>query len=339
MEATKTTTREEWLKERRKGIGGSDVGAVLGLNQWRSPLDVFNDKTGREKKDVSNKEAVHFGTILEDTVAKEFAERTGMKIQRVTQSLSKGENGWMRANIDRAIINPEIAKRVSVNSEEKYQESGLMLSTDVGLECKTANAFTAKNWGASQEAEIVAGEVVSEHEIPITYELQCQWYMSVTGACVWYLAVLIGGQDFRMYEIKRNDALINTIVQRCKDFWFNHVVADVPPAPVTSEDMAKVYPTSNGDMAEADEAAVVAIGELRNIDAQIKELKKSREEHEEVLKRSIAQRDGLTIGGKKAATWKSSVRHTVDTKTLKSEYPDIYEDCLKESTSRTLRIY
>ena len=339
MQAITTNTRKEWLNCRRKGVGGSDVGAILGLNRWRTALDVFNDKTGREFQDVSNQPAVHFGTILEDIVAKEFEQRTGMKVQRIKQTLVIGENGWMRANIDRAIVNPDIARTVRVRSEDAWKEDGRLLTTDMGLECKTASAYTAAQWGASQEDEIVAGAVFSEHEVPVSYELQCQWYMAITGARVWYLAVLIGGQDYRIYEIQRNEILINTIIERCREFWFNNVLADVAPEPVSAADIEKVYPDSNGEMMEALADVVIAIGEIRNIDAQMRSLKLEREQYAEQIKEAIAERDGLLIGGERAATWKSSSRSTVDTKMLKQRYPNVYDECLRETKTRTLRIY
>ena len=144
MAAIKTAEmeRDAWLQERTKGIGGSDVATVLGLNPYKTPLSLWEEKTGKTKGSPAG-EAAYWGTTLEDVVAKEFSKRTGMKIQRVNFLLSTGENGWMRGNIDRAIVNEQIAKTVRVNKPEKAAQTGLMLSTDVGLECKTANAFMA----------------------------------------------------------------------------------------------------------------------------------------------------------------------------------------------------
>lgn len=132
--------RDAWLQERTKGIGGSDVATVLGLNPYKTPLSLWEEKTGKAEGSPAG-EAAYWGTTLEDVVAKEFSKRTGMKIQRVNFLLSTGEGGWMRGNIDRAIVNEQIAKTVRVHKPEKAAETGLMLSTDVGLECKTANAF------------------------------------------------------------------------------------------------------------------------------------------------------------------------------------------------------
>ncbi len=94
--------------------------------------------------------------MLEQLVAKEFERRTGMKVQRVNTTLRKGDDGWMVANIDRAIVNPEISDNVRVIPKEK-RTSDRMLTTDVILECKTANAYSASEWSDTQEHEIRTG--------------------------------------------------------------------------------------------------------------------------------------------------------------------------------------
>ena len=160
-----SSERIEWLRERQKGVGGSDVAAILGLSHYKTPLDVFNDKIN-EPVDHPTSDAAHFGTILEEVIAKEFSERTGMKVQRITSPIShnrvgrRGQIGdaigWARANIDRAIVRPEIAKNVrhasqcSQSTREKLFRRGLILTTDAILECKTASSFVADQWGRAK---------------------------------------------------------------------------------------------------------------------------------------------------------------------------------------------
>ena len=86
--------RAAWLEGRRTGIGGSDVAAVLGLNPWKTPLDVWNDKLGLSE-DKGMSEPAYWGTVLEDTVAREFQQRTGMKVQKVTHQFVDPECDWM----------------------------------------------------------------------------------------------------------------------------------------------------------------------------------------------------------------------------------------------------
>ena len=219
--------RLEWLKTRQTGIGGSDVAAILGLSRYKSALDVYNDKVG-EVSDSEQSQAAYWGTQLEDIVAKEFQKRTGMKVQKINSQLSR--DGWMHANIDRAVVNPEISGNVRVLDEAKQLETGRLLTTDSILECKTASSFIADQWGPSQEAEIVAGKAVVEHKIPIYYETQVQWYMGVTGAKRCYVAALLGGQDFRIYCVERDDDVIDALQQQCREFWFERVLKQVPPS-------------------------------------------------------------------------------------------------------------
>ena len=306
MAAIKTAEmeRDTWLQERSKGIGGSDVATVLGLTPYKTPLSLWEEKTGKTKGSPAG-EAAYWGTTLEDVVAKEFSKRTGMKIQRVNFLLSTGENGWMRGNIDRAIVNEQIAKTVRVNKPEKAAETGLMLSTDVGLECKTANAFMADKWGPSQEAEIVSGNVVTEHQIPLYYETQIQWYMAVTGIKKFYVAVLIGGQDFRMYEVRRDEDVIKAIVEKCHAFWFKKVLADVPPDPINADDIKKLYARDDGEMVEASNDEAADIGELRTIRERIKELQDQEKAVANRVILAIGEKSGLLIGGEKAVTYKA----------------------------------
>ena len=331
-------SREDWLNERRNGIGGSDVAAVLGLNPYRTPLDVYMEKTG-ETKPAEPGQAAYFGTILEDIVAHEFQKRTGMKVQRVNYTLADGEGGWMRGNIDRAVINPQIAKRVVVNTDKRAKETGRILSTNIGLECKTANTFMADLWGPSQEEEIVAGKVVTDHKIPLYYETQIQWYMAVANLDLFYVAVLLGGSDFRIYEVKRDKDVIDALKAACRDFWFGRVKAGIKPDPVNASDVRKLYEREDGTMEEADNDVAADIGELRTIKERMKILKEEEKAVSSRLILAIAEKTGYTIDGAKAVTYKAVTTNRIDAARLKKEHPDIYEEFSKQTTTRTLKLF
>lgn len=335
--STAAMNRDDWLKERTKGIGGSDVATILGLNPYKTPLQLWEEKTGKASGTTAG-EAAYWGTVLEEIVAKEFSQRTGMKVQKVNYMLSTGENGWMRGNLDRAVINPEIAGRVSVLKPEKAKESARLLSTDIGLECKTASVYMSDQWGDSQEAEILNGKVMTDHKIPLYYETQIQWYMAVTGIKTFYVAVLIGGQDFRLYEVKRDQDVIDVIVSKCRDFWENNVLKDVPPAPVNVDDIKKLYSKDNGEMAEATNEQAVDIGELRNLKEQIKALKEQEEAVASRLIMAIGEKTGLTLGGKKAVTYKAMTTTRFSSTDFKKDYPDTYQSYAKTISTRVLRL-
>ena len=270
MKLVSYENRAEWLDGRKKGMGGSDVAAALGLSPWRTPVELWQDKRG-ESEPQPTSDSMHFGTILEDIVAKEFQERTGMKVQRVNYTFADGEDDWMRANIDRAIVNPDISGNVRAVKDPK--EGKPVVTTDAILECKTASAFSAALWGDSQEDEIKAGKIVTDHRIPLYYETQAQWYMRLTGVPVCYVAVLIGGNDFRMYRIDRNEEAITAIVEKCRVFWFDYVKAGVAPEPMDIDDIRHLYRREVGPMVEASAAAAVAIGEYRNLKGQAETIK------------------------------------------------------------------
>ena len=261
--------RAEWLAKRRTGIGGSDVAAVLGLSKYKSPLDVYKDKIG-ETADGDQSQAAYWGTKLEDIVAKEFQERTGLKVQRVNKQLSREE--WMHANIDRAVVNHAISGTVRIQGEAKQAETGRLLTTDAILECKTASSYIADQWGPSQEEEIVSGKIVSDHKIPIYYETQVQWYLGVTGASVCFVAALLGGQDFRIYLVQRDNEVITALQDQCRAFWFENVLKRIPPEPHTAEEVQKLFAKDDGEMVEATNEVAADIGELRNLTEQVKAL-------------------------------------------------------------------
>lgn len=206
-------TKEQWLMERKKGIGGSDIGALMGVNTYSSPFMVFIDKTTDYNKDLSENEAVYWGTTLEEIVAKEFEKRTGKKVRRLNAMLKSTEIPYALADVDRMIV-----------------------GEDAGLECKTTNAFNTSEW--------------KDDEIPASYICQCQWYMYVTGCPKWYIACLIGGQRFVWKEVQRDDEIIKYMVEVATTFWENNVLKGDAPAIDGSDNCTEYikehYPEDNG---------------------------------------------------------------------------------------------
>src|SRR5690606_34747146 len=231
-------SREEWLRERKKGIGGSDASVILGFNPWKSPFELYIEKTSDVIEEIDN-EAIYWGNTLEDIVAEEFTRRTGKKVRRRNQIFKHKEYDWMIANIDRDVVG----------------ERAL-------LECKTTSAFNLDAWEGD--------------EIPPAYMCQLQHYMAVLDYEKAYIAVLIGGQKFVWKEIKRDDEIIELMIEHEKNFWENHVLKGVPPeidgSNSASELLAKMYPEDNGEtvMLESDKAETL-IEAIESIKAEIKE--------------------------------------------------------------------
>ena len=295
----------EWLKERQKGIGGSDVGAIMGVNKWKSAFEIYLDKTEEITEEKESSEAAHFGTILEDIVAKEFTLRTGKKVRKDNRHLVHKNYPFMVANIDRRIVG----------------ENAI-------LECKTANSFCAKEWEAD--------------EIPASYLLQCQHYLSVTGASKAYIAVLIGGQKFIYKEIERDEELIKIIIDAEKDFWLNHVEKKIAPAIDGSfgacRYLSEKYKVGDKSLkvdlrSEFEEK----INEYKNIKLQSKELDERAKAIENSLKNELGNAESGSIS-KFLVLWKSVKSNRVDSKKLKTDYPEIYKAVCKQSVSRRFEI-
>lgn len=336
--------RAAWLEGRRTGIGGSDVAAVLGLNPWKTPLDVWDDKLGLSE-DKGMSEPAYWGTVLEDTVAKEFQLRTGMKVQKVSHQFVDPECDWMIANIDRAIINREIAKKVrpllDVEEIERYANiTGVErpINTDIAFEAKTAHAFTADLWGPSQELEIKQNNIKTEHVIPLYYETQIQWYCGILKLRGMYLAVLIGGSDFRMYWIDARPDVFQVIKEKCSAFWNNHVLTKTPPEPINIEDVLKLYGRSNGKSIEAQGDLAINYGEYARLNGEIKELKKQQDAVKARIAIGMKDNEILTLDGKKVLTYKTQSRKFFDTDSFKEDHLDDFFDYLKESSTRVMRV-
>lgn len=337
MKLVSYKSRADWLEGRKKGMGGSDVASALGLSPWRTPVELWQDKRGESEPQLTS-DSMHFGTLLEDIVAKEFQERTGMKVQRVNYTFADGEDDWMRANIDRAIVNPDISGNVRAVKEP--QEGQPFITTDAILECKTASAFSAPLWGDSQEDEIKTGKIVTEHRIPLYYETQVQWYMRLTGVPVCYVAVLIGGNDFRMYKVDRNEEAITAIVEKCRVFWFDFVKSGVAPEPMDIDDIRHLYKREVGPMIEASAEAAIALGEYRNLKGQADSIKKQMDAVATQIAGFIGENEGLLLDGKKAVTFKAQSRTTFDSKKLKADDPELWIKYVGQTApSRVLRVY
>ncbi|MDA1651006.1 YqaJ viral recombinase family nuclease [Bacillus cereus group sp. TH160LC] len=295
----------QWLQARTQGIGGSDVSAIAGLNKWKSAVQVFLEKTQAIEKEDIQSEAAYFGNVLEEVVAKEFAKRTDLKVQRRNAILQHPEYPWMLANVDRLIVGEK-----------------------VGLECKTASEYFKKEW--------------KDEEVPAAYLLQCQHYMAVTGYEAWWIAVLIGGNKFVHKKIERDEELIQYLIDIEKDFWLNNVEKNEPPmfdgSDASTELLKHLYPESIADsfvsLGKQEELLIEARDQ---VEREIKVLKEQKAEYENKIKAKLGTNE---VGGTEnyKVQWKSYTTVRFDNKRFKAEHPDLYEQYAKESISRKFTV-
>ena len=282
--------RNKWLEIRNKGIGGSDASIICGVNRYKSPYDLWLEKTGqKEPPDLSNNWRVYFGIRNEASVAEWFSEVTGKKIQRMGTVQSKSRP-YMLANVDRVIV-----------------------GENAGLEIKTAGVEQAKKWKGD--------------EIPDSYYLQCLHYMAVTGADRWYIAVLIGGNDPKWKVIERNEGDILALLKAEEYFW--HLVeTKTAPAVDGSQNCAEAlgyrYRNTNGEEIDLPEEADGLIARIQE-DTRIKKaLEAQITENENKLKEMLGENESGRIGAYKV-TWKATAgRETLSLTNLKKKSPNTY---------------
>lgn len=296
--------RLNWLIQRQKGIGGSDIGALLGLSKWKTAFDIFIDKTEQITDEGEESEIIYWGNQFEDVVAKEFTKRTGKKVRKDKTHYRHREHEFMVANIDRRVVG----------------ENAI-------LECKTTSAYNAKEW--------------NEDEIPASYLLQVQHYMAVTGAEKAYIACLIGGQKFVWKEVKKDYELIKIIENACVEFWTNHILTGIAPAldgsTRASEYLKDRYKDSNGETKALESRYLEIIEQYNKSKELLKDVETECKEYENMLKNELAEYESGEIKQYKVL-WKSFNSNRIDSNLLKSKYPDIYKEVLKTTQARKFSI-
>jgi len=277
--------RMEFLTARRLGIGGSDIGAIMGLSKWKSPVDVWLDKTGRTEPDLEMSEPAYFGIELESFVAAEYSKRSGNKVQRVNQIIKHPQHAWMLANIDRAVV--------ADGSRARLDKDGKLTGIKGLLECKTASAYLEREW--------------SDGSAPLAYVAQCQWYMAVTGAEWCDLAVLIGGQKYVCHRIDRDESLIDAVIEAGRQFWFN-VLDGSPPTPRTPEETLALFPTnSRDDLVLASDDIMHALEAYQLLKQKAKGVDDEMAAVKAAIQSFIGPHSGLCdLQGSPLATWKQS---------------------------------
>lgn len=153
-----------------------------------------------------------------------------------------------------------------------------------------------------------------------------------------YLAVLIGGSDFRMYWVDARPDVFQVIKEKCSAFWNNYVLTKTPPEPINIEDVLKLYGRSNGKAIEAQGDLAINYGEYARLNGEIKELKKQQDAVKAKIAIDMKDNEILTLDGKKVLTYKTQTSKRFDSDSFKQEHLNDYYDYLKESSTRVMRV-
>lgn len=294
--------RAEWLKYRKAGIGGSDAGAVCGLNPYKTSMAVYWDKTTDTIENVDS-EAMRQGREFEDYVARRFTEATGKKVRKANAIFYHEKYSFMLADVDRLVV-----------------------GENAGLECKTASPFMADRW--------------KDGQIPLSYQVQCHHYMAVMGMDHWYIAVLIYGREFKFYRIDRDEELIDHLIQIEKNFWENHVCKNILPQPDGTEAADRVI-SAHYSHSEPMVLPLSGFDEKlkrrQDLMEIIQRMESEKKQIEQELKIYLGSAE-LAENEHYQVSWKKVSSKRLDEKRLKEEEPEIYEKFRKETISRRFQI-
>ena len=302
--STENLPYAEWLKYRRHGIGGSDAAVVCGISRYKSPFELWLDKTGQLPEQDAG-EPAYWGTLLEPVVRNEFQKRKGIEVTVPKQLLQSEEHPFMLANLDGICEHPELGTCV--------------------FEAKTASAYKASEW---------------ENAIPDEYMLQIQHYMAVTGYRGAYIAVLIGGNSFKWKFVERDEELISMLIKLESDFWC-HVQNNTPPpidgSEATAKYLAEKFAECKSGVTTLPDSAADIIAQYDTVSAKLDELTEQKRLAENQLKEMLGSNECGTIGNS-IVTWKTVTQERLDTKELKAEQPLLYKQYASKTTYRRFSV-
>lgn len=296
-------SHEDWLADRKKGIGGSDVGAVLGLNKYKSTYTLWAEKSGLLHTEEVDNESMRIGRDLEDYVARRFMEATGHEVVTSDYSFQSKEHPFMLANVDR-----------------------LLTDEPSGLECKTASALTRYDF--------------ENGDIPPSYYCQCMHYMAVTGLNKWYIAILVMGKGFYWFEINRDEEEIKALIEAEEEFW-NKVQTGEEPSidgtDSTAKTLGAVFNYSKPNECLLDYEAENALNMVYSINEKIKELKEQKTLYENIVKREMqnaekAETEELVV------KWTRKETERFSQSEFKKQEPLTYKRFMKKSTSERFTV-
>ncbi|MFP4895778.1 YqaJ viral recombinase family protein [Paraburkholderia sp. EG304] len=215
--------REQWLAQRKKGLGGSDAAAALGESRYKTAFQLYQEKLelipGGMLVSPDAAERMRFGQLIEDVIATAYAERYSVKLRRHNKLAKHPRLPWMIGSYDRTIDGQR-----------------------VGFEAKNVDALTYRNdeWGPE------FGDA-----IPREHYLQCLHYLSVSGYDAWVLAACVGGNSLKIYRIERDEEMIDILEQSEAEFWERVRNEDPPPLDYRHKSaiplLKKLYPGTSGE--------------------------------------------------------------------------------------------
>ena len=303
---TRKMSHQDWLAMRKAGIGGSDCAPAVGLSRWKSPFQLWSEKTNRITPTKVG-EAAYWGSVMEPILRNEFAKRTNLEVHECSFFLRSIENPYMLANLDGYVKNEDGSYSV--------------------LEIKTANAYAAvQDW---------------QNGLPIEYYCQVMHYMAVTGMSSAYVSVLLGGNQFDIQKIDRDEEMIQHIIQMEERFWTEYMLKDVPPEATAkdSEFLSQLYPKAAAEkQIELPVEAKDILTDYERANHDLAVAKECKEEAEAKLKAMMADAEVGVIDSHRIS-WKNVSTTRLDSKKVKALLTEEQlQSCSNTTTTRKFTV-
>lgn len=301
--------QDDWLKQRRAGIGGSEVAAIMGESKWQSPRQVWMNKIGMfDDKPPQQSEAARWGNLLETTVAKEWSQRNNVPYIHIPVILVDDEKPWLMANIDGFTL-----------ADDELTITGI-------LEIKTTSAYNDDIW--------------SMGPLPFHYLCQTNWYCGITRVPQYTIVCLVGGQKLYHYTMPADAALFAKEVEAADNFWLENVQKGIEPK-ATEQDLEAIKEEPTDETLPAlvitDDSVDKLIEAYINLRQQESKIKKVKNDLYAQLMLAMGQNvDAVTTDH--TMHMKQSVRRNCLWDVLKQKYPAAYEECVFTTQSKSLDI-
>ena len=290
-------TTEQFENERKCGIGGSDIAAVMGLSKWKTPLDVYNEKKGIVTPQFTDevRRRMSVGLALEEVIRNEVVKKNPFFTIKKAKYIKHPEYNFIMAHPDGIIVDSD--------TNDNYI-----------FEAKTAGY---DSWG---------------DDVPIEYYLQIQQYMLIANLDKAYLACLtLNNMKMHYYWYDADKEVQQRIIDAAVNFWNNHFLKDIPPE--DKKDVSEIEHVPDNYL-EIDNLTMRELQRLANLKADKKRLETQISMIEDNAKNLIAENEGLKYNNEIVVTYKAIYSNRFDTTRFKKENAELYEEYVKSSLSR-----
>lgn len=267
---------DEQRERRKDGIGASDSPIIMGYSSYKTPYQLYLEKTGKIDSDDEMTEQQYWGNAIEPLLVKRFAEENNVEVS-FPDTIYHPDYPFIFANLD-----------------------GWIESERAVIEAKCVNSFQRKEW-----------DMALNDGIPLNYLIQIAKQCALTNASRGYCAVLIGGMEYKQFIYERDLALEELIIKSDLEFW-ECVQKGIEPEPIKTSDCRLKYPTPSPEkIVNSTFKTANALNALIDVKAKMKKLTEDEDFHKMQLMNHMGDAEYLMgFDGELLATWKATKKGT-----------------------------